>query len=180
MHDHGITWRKWSDQRLEHNSSPDTRPNKSKHYAVDFICVSHLLYFSLHLLMTNTLIRQEYSLQFWGRCKHYYKGLSERSNWCLQVDTHLSELCTVPKSFQCTFMTQGKSLQLKGVFFRSPSFAVEELKQAHLQYFVWNTALRPHHHTITSQKKRSIINHNLGQVDIIWKLILLPTWLVIK
>jgi hypothetical protein len=32
--------------------------------------------------------------------------VNKGSNWCLQVVTHLSKVCTVTKYFQCTFRTQ--------------------------------------------------------------------------
>jgi hypothetical protein len=72
-------------------------------------------------------------LRHWVLSKVLPKGLIERSNWCLQVATDRSKVYTVPKSFQCTFITQRKSLKV--LFLNSPRFAVEELKQEHLYFF---------------------------------------------
>uniref|UniRef100_A0A673Z0X8 Inositol monophosphatase 1 n=1 Tax=Salmo trutta TaxID=8032 RepID=A0A673Z0X8_SALTR len=59
----------------------------------------------------------EYSWTMCCRCiirQENYKGLRQRTNWCLQVDTHThtSKVCTVPKQFQCTFMTQRRVFNL--------------------------------------------------------------------
>ena len=119
---------------------------ESKHYTVDLMCILHLLYFLPDLLITkseNTLdtfsnmIRR--FLENVGRCNIRQKkgGLSERTNWCLQVATHFSKVCTVPKSFQCNFMSMfyvivEEESSTTTFFCSSPSCAVEELDQAHL------------------------------------------------
>ena len=41
-------------------------------------------------------------------------------------------LATLPKQFQCTFMTQRRVINYKVLFFSFPSFAIEELEQGHL------------------------------------------------
>ena len=40
------------------------------------------------------------------------------------------------------------------LFCSSSSFDIEELEQEHLKFIVWNTALRPRHHTITFDVKK--------------------------
>ncbi|CDQ89387.1 unnamed protein product [Oncorhynchus mykiss] len=49
---------------------------------------------------------------------------------CLQVITRTSPVCTVPKSFPCSFMTQKQSLQPQGASLSSPSCAVDKPEQA--------------------------------------------------